>query len=491
MPYNLLPRHPVRSPVLMTITQRSSAGFRLPVRDRLWISFVVCLVMLVPPATGQTTLDSLITAALQVSPDLQASWARAEGSLAQVAEARAARTLPGLSFSTVQSVAPTITNPNDVPNEARYLDPEVRNDWTNLSPYLYAEMSAVQPIYTWGALQRTMDAATAAVDLAEAQHNEARDDVALRTGRLYFGMLAARDLTDLAQEAARLVGQAKSELQRMLDEGSDEVDDADLFEALITEQEIAAQAVEADEQRQLLENWLGRQVSLDPSVRFTVPAKLAPVARITTALEDLQRLGLSTRSELAQASSALDARMAQADVARALTRPQLFVGLSANYGAAANRDWVPNPYVSDPFLRRSVRVGFGIRQSLDFDGNKARIDRARARVAEVSAIQRAAEQVVLAEVEEAYRSVLIAHETLTRREEALTLSKEWLRTEQINFDLMLGDIANLVKAVKANLELRAAHIEAIQQYNQRVLALYHATGMLAQQAEANLLFTSL
>ena len=491
MPYNLLPRHPVRSPVLMTITQRSSAGFRLPVRDRLWISFVVCLVMLVPPATGQTTLDSLITAALQVSPDLQASWARAEGSLAQVAEARAARTLPGLSFSTVQSVAPTITNPNDVPNEARYLDPEVRNDWTNLSPYLYAEMSAVQPIYTWGALQRTMDAATAAVDLAEAQHNEARDDVALRTGRLYFGMLAARDLTDLAQEAARLVGQAKSELQRMLDEGSDEVDDADLFEALITEQEIAAQAVEADEQRQLLENWLGRQVSLDPSVRFTVPAKLAPVARITTALEDLQRLGLSTRSELAQASSALDARMAQADVARALTRPQLFVGLSANYGAAANRDWVPNPYVSDPFLRRSVRVGFGIRQSLDFDGNKARIDRARARVAEVSAIQRAAEQVVLAEVEEAYRSVLIADETLTRREEALTLSKEWLRTEQINFDLMLGDIANLVKAVKANLELRAAHIEAIQQYNQRVLALYHATGMLAQQAEANLLFTSL
>ena len=491
MPYNLLPRHPVRSPVLMTITQRSSAGFRLPVRDRLWISFVVCLVMLVPPATGQTTLDSLITAALQVSPDLQASWARAEGSLAQVAEARAARTLPGLSFSTVQSVAPTITNPNDVPNEARYLDPEVRNDWTNLSPYLYAEMSAVQPIYTWGALQRTMDAATAAVDLAEAQHNEARDDVALRTGRLYFGMLAARDLTDLAQEAARLVGQAKSELQRMLDEGSDEVDDADLFEALITEQEIAAQAVEADEQRQLLENWLGRQVSLDPSVRFTVPAKLAPVARITTALEDLQRLGLSTRSELAQASSALDARMAQADVARALTRPQLFVGLSANYGAAANRDWVPNPYVSDPFLRRSVRVGFGIRQSLDFDGNKARIDRARARVAEVSAIQRAAEQVVLAEVEEAYRSVLIADETLTRREEALTLSKEWLRTEQINFDLMLGDIANLVKAVKANLELRAAHIEAIQQYNQRVLALYHATGTLAEQAEAASLFTSL
>jgi outer membrane protein TolC len=475
----------------MITSHRSSAGYPFPLPDRIWIWLAVGLLMLVRPTMAQTTLDSLITAALQVSPDLQASWARAEGSLAQVAEARAARTVPGLSFSTVQSVAPTITNPNGVPNEARYLDPDVRNDWTNLSPYLYAEMSAVQPIYTWGALQRTMDAATAAADLAEAQHNEARDDVALRTGRLYFGLLAARDLTDLAREAARLVGQAKSEIQTMLNEGSDEVDDADLFEALIAEQEIAAQAVEADEQRQLLEHWLGRQVSLDPSVRFTLPAELAPVAPVTSALEDLQRIGLSARSEMAQASSALDARMAQADVARALTRPQLFVGISANYGAAANRDWVPNPYVSDPFLRRSVRVGFGIRQSLDFDGNKARIDRANARVSEVRAIQRAAEQVVLAEVEEAYRTVLIAHETLTRREEALTLSKEWLRTEQINFDLMLGDIANLVKAVKANLELRAAHIEAIQQYNQRVLALYHATGTLAEQAEAAMLFTSL
>ncbi len=82
------------------------------------------------------------------------------------------------------------------------------------------------------------------------------------------------------------------------------------------------------------------------------------------------------------------------------------------------------------------------------------------------------------EVEEAYRNVRIAQAALEARDRALTISKEWLRTEQINFDLDLGDTENLVRAVRENLELQARYYEAVYNYNRAVLRLQRAVGVL-------------
>ena len=95
----------------------------------------------------------------------------------------------------------------------------------------------------------------------------------------------------------------------------------------------------------------------------------------------------------------------------------------------------------------------------------------------------AAQQLILVEVEEAYRRLTIAQATLDAQEASLQLSKEWLRTEQVNFDLDIGNTENLVDAVRTNLELQAARHEAVFQYNVAVLRLLQATGTLRQHVE--------
>ncbi|MFW5955362.1 MAG: TolC family protein, partial [Rhodothermales bacterium] len=71
-----------------------------------------------------------------------------------------------------------------------------------------------------------------------------------------------------------------------------------------------------------------------------------------------------------------------------------------------------------------------------------------------------------------------AEARLLTRERSLTIGREWLRTEQINFDLGFGDAQNLIAAVQSALELEAAHLEAIRNHNVSVLRLLNATGIL-------------
>ncbi|PSQ91017.1 MAG: TolC family protein, partial [Bacteroidetes bacterium QS_4_64_154] len=84
-------------------------------------------------------------------------------------------------------------------------------------------------------------------------------------------------------------------------------------------------------------------------------------------------------------------------------------------------------------------------------------------------------------------SLITAKANVESRDRSTTIAGEWLRTEQVNFDLDLGDTEDLVKAVRADLEARARYLEAVKQYNVAVLNLLQATGTLADRARTGTL----
>ena len=147
----------------------------------------------------------------------------------------------------------------------------------------------------------------------------------------------------------------------------------------------------------------------------------------------------------------------------------------------------PNPYINEPLRSRSVRAGIGLRQKLNFLQTRARVEQARAERNKVQYQQESARQLILFEVEEAYRNVLIARAALDAQDRALQISKEWLREEEINFDLDLGDTENLVRAVQSNLELEARYFEAIHRFNVAALRLLDATGTLTRRVKTGTL----
>jgi outer membrane protein TolC len=435
--------------------------------------------------TLRLRLDTAITRALEESPQVAAVASRREYAAARAQLARSSRYLTEFSLSSAHSAAPGLDNPNGTATDRLFLDPDVRNDWNDLRPFNQIEIDVLQPLYTWGELGGNIRAASSAVRVEEAAVREQETDVVLQTARLYYGLLLTEALKIVARDAGDVVQDAKDEIDRLLKEGAPDVDDADFFQVLITEQEFNRLVVEVEERQRTAEMALRRQLFLpDEMVVVADEIILTPLAFEPARLGEYQDLALLHRPEIERATAGLDAREALVDVAKSDYYPKVFLGGRLRAAATAGRYSQANPYHGDRLRGSSLEAGVGIRLGLGFHQTRARVEQARAQASEVRFQLDAVRQLVLFEVEEAYRSLTTSRAALTAAQEAYRLSKEWLQTETVNFDLDLGDTENLVKAVRANLDLEAKEYQAIYDYNLAVLKLLQACGILRETVES-------
>jgi outer membrane protein len=188
----------------------------------------LALALLALPAAAQPAdtlrLDAAeaLRLALADSPEVAIEQAGVAFARARARQARAARYLTTFGFTTGHALAPTLDVPEDTPygRDALYLDPRVRNVWTDPRPYSQIDVELLQPIYTWGELSGQVRAADAAIGVERGEVQARASEVALRTGELYYGFLAAQELQALSDEAQRLLGSAREEVERLLDEGT-------------------------------------------------------------------------------------------------------------------------------------------------------------------------------------------------------------------------------------------------------------------------------
>ena len=440
--------------------------------------------------TVRVSLESTILQALRVSPDLKAQGARRDAASARYQEARASRFATRFNLNTAHSIAPSLDIPssNDRPNSELYLNPDVENDWQiqSLRPFNRFEVVLQQPLLTWGELSGTIEAARHGADVEEASVKGERLSVAMRAGELYQNVLLTNALRSLTDEAESLLRQARNEVETLLNEGSTEVSEADLFKLDLAQDEFERRRTEVREQQATARAALSAQVAPATQVAVVPEAEALrplPAQLLQDSLSTYQDDARRNRPEFQQAAAGLSAREALVDVARSDYYPKL--ALQASYGVSATpgRYRQDNAFIGDSYRGQSTRTGFGIRQNLNFYQTRARVEQAEAQRAEVAYQREAANAFIAVEVEEAYRAARIAQQRMQSLDKSVRTTREWLRTEQINFDLELGDPQDLVDAVQANLETRASYHEAVQRYNVAVLRLLRTAGTLPQQAE--------
>ncbi len=434
-------------------------------------------------------LTSAIRSALDGSPEVQDVESSKAFAAARYNFARSSQFLPDLQLTTGHSLAPGLKGVEEgTSTDALYLDPDVANDWDNLGLFTLLEAEAIQPIYTWGELSNNIKAARSGIDVEEASVRDKESEIALRTGELFINLLLTEELYRLTDRIGDVLNQAKDEINRLLLEGDEDVDDADLFQVQISEQEFFRRVVEVDQQREVARSALKRQLNL-PEESIVVPERsiLEPIAFTLDSLDTYIQIALANRPELAQARAGRIARSALLDVAKSNFFPKLFVGFTGRLSYAEGRFRQPSPYVGDPFRGRSFTAGLGIRQNLNFLQTRARVDQARAELNQVGYQQEAAHLLILFEVEEAYRNFIIQNKALEAQDESLRISRNWLMTEMNNFDFDLGDTENLVRAVQVSLQLEAAYYEAVRTFNVSILRLLDTCGILVQESQAGTL----
>lgn len=378
--------------------------------------YIVCSLALLAPVVGSAeTLEDAWRHALEADRVLQAHEIRDTAREASLDAARAAR-LPTLTLATEAS------RWRDTPAFELGVVPGALPLFDGRSTTM-SQVSLTYPLYSGRSIAANVTAAAASLDASRAARGTLVQTRKLEVAAAYVEVLRAESALDVARaNAASLAAHSRdvADLERGGIVARNDALAAAVALADAEQRSLAAEnalAVARAAYNRALGRPLSAAVVVEPAMPRVPAVAAVDAADEQAALQALVDRALATRGELAQLDAAADGLAAQAEAARAPTRPQVF--LTGGYTAIDNE--VLN---RDDFWSLAV----GVRWSL-FDGGRSKSTAsALARESEAVALDRAelAAQIEL-EVRRAWLELVSSRARLAVMEGAIAQAEENLR----------------------------------------------------------------
>ena len=447
----------------------------------LCLTFVLSTMAAIPGKaqdTLQITLGEFITRGLNNSG--QVDYNRQDVHLAEnnIDKARAQRYFPKFELNTQHGAVPGVKSNTNLPKDEWYLDPNLENDWSNWAIFTRAEVSAIQPIFAWGALTNAVDAAKAGAEAAQFQFESQQKGLEIRLYELYYSYILSKEIGRLVEEAQNKIDDIEKEIDAKLEEADSEIDQSDVFKFEVFKSEFAMRASELNANLDYIRSVWNYVLQSGPQ-RVYVPEDrfLDPVASKIETLDYYKSQALERRAELKGIEAGIDAAEHGIKATRAQNLPMLFIGLTGSYANTPNRPRQDNPFIINSTNYASAGVGFGIRQNLDFFSAKTDIEHRQIQHRKAKFLKDAAVDGIMLEVSDKYKNATVSEVKVDKTDEALVTSKKWLRQEQLDYDFGIGDTKDLIDAMQKELELRLQLKQRIYDFNKNMAELYLASGL--------------
>ena len=388
------------------------------------------------------------------------------------------RFLPSLNFRSEHGLVPGVTSPGDFPNDRIYLDPDATNDWSKAGVFTRLRISGVQPVFTWGAVGKAIEAAELGVKAVQHKSDIEKNELELRLTELYYSYVFALEIERLLNDADEKIGEIERAMRRQEKENATELDESDVFKFKVFKAQFGIQKEEVFRNLEFVaQTWKyalrnEKDTIYEPKTRF-----LDPLFSTLSEVELYQNSATTNRPEIKAICFSRDALKMYINSLRAQNKPGLYLGFTTTFASTPIRPRQPNPFISTPENTFNTSIGFTIRQNLNFFQVKTSLQRSRLEVNKLQHIEDAARDGIMIEVNDSYRVAAISKVKVERTEEALKIAKEWLRAEQLDFDLGFGDSKDLIDAVRQELELRLEVKQSIFEFNQSMLKLNKSAGL--------------
>lgn len=445
------------------------------------------LMMLAAPSNSHTlakdtlyvSFEEFLSIAKNYSATLDARRHQVELARNRVRQAENNRLLPSLNLTTGHGLIPGVKSKrDDLTSTQYYLDPKLENDWEDWAIFTQADVRGAQPVYTWGGISNLIKAAREAANASQHQFNAEEESFTLKLFELYQSALLAEELQQLVNEAVSQLDQAEKELKRLRDEGDPSLEEKDVFEFYIFKAEFEALEEEVHQTGNFIRRTWNLVLANDGMIVY-LPADrfLDPVPVDMQDIHWYQENALMNRSELKGILAAQNAARHGVQAARSQYYPSMILGMSAGIGYTPNRPRQTNPFIRNNANYMSARVGIGFQQNLNFLQTRTQVQRSEIQLRQTRDLEDAAREGIFLELNDRYREARIAGSRKESTRRALSLSNEWLRTEQIDYDLGFGDIKNLVDAVKKKMEMELQLRRLTFDYNLKLARLYRSAGL--------------
>jgi len=435
------------------------------------------------PVLGQDTLSISLSEFIQegLNNSGQLSFERGKVDLAnnRIQSTKAQRILPRLELNTQHGVVPGVnSNREDLSEGEYYLDPDLTNDWDNWAVFTRAELTAMQPIYTWGAVSSAVKAAEAGAKAAQHEFSAVQAEAEMQLFDLYYSYLLAIEISRILQDANEMLEQVEGQIEEMREEGNPDLQEADVFKFEIFKSEFVTRRVEVQESLDYVKRVWNYALQAESGVTYVPNSDfLDPVPYELEEYDFYRENAMQQRPELQGVQFGITALEQRLEAERAQQLPMFFLGITGSFANTPNRPRQTNPFIRNNTNFGSVGVGFGIRQNLNFLSMRASFDKAQIEYKRVNDLEKAVSDQIILDLNERYREAVVAETRRKQTEEALATARKWVRNEQLNYDIGFGDVENLLDAVQKELELRVKLKQNTFELNKRIAALYKAGGL--------------
>ena len=424
------------------------------------------------------SLQQLIDMAIAESPEIRVSQSETAAASTDLEQAQAAY-YPQIEVTAL--VGPV--NDADRPEvyNGRIHDPSPDGTFSNIGIFGRLDFTATQPLYTFGKLANRKEAASQGIRVKELEIPKKKSEIVLRVKQLYYALVLARQGVSVADESNDFFEDARKRISRLLDLGSPNVEESDLYMVDAYHADSDRFRAEAEKGKNVAYVALKYLINLPPEKDFDIPTKDLPMIEETMGgQEAFIKKAFSKRPEFKQLEAALEAQKSQVKAAQSDRYPSFFAALEGSLAGAPGREKFDNPYISDEFNHSYVGVVAGLKWFFDFGILKARVDKAQAEYSKLLYTKSLAERNIPIEVAKSYQEVLQWKKTVAACEKAARASRKWVIVAFSNFDMGIGKAKNMFDAIEKYGHNRGNYLEALYNYNVSLAQLEYAIGTTAE-----------
>jgi outer membrane protein len=448
-----------------------------------WMSLANAAIAEEKPALG---LDQLIQMALETSPELQEAEQNVASAQADLAQAKAGQ---WAQMDVVGMIGPAkdaktpIVAVNAVPAGGVLFGTIVERDENSVGIFGRLELAIIQPLFTFGKISNRQDAASFGVDAQRSARDKKRGDVILNVKQFYFGLVVAQQGLKAADDTDAFIQDARKRIQRLLDLGSTNVQQSDLYRLAAFEADVKQFKAKAESGTKVAYLALKQAVGFPASQDFRLDAKELP--KDTRALgnqEEYVQRALARRPELEQLQKGIAAQRSMVEAAKADLYPSFFAAGIGSFAGAPGREHLDNSYFRDEFNHAQMGVVLGTQWHFDLGIGRAKVSKARAEHQKLIHTKDYAERNIPVQVVKHYQDAIEAEVSFKAYEKAAVGARKWIVSAFTNFDMGVGTARDMFDAIDRYGKNQGEYLVNLYNYH---VALANLSNAVAEHRSAN------
>jgi outer membrane protein TolC len=417
-------------------------------------------------------LEQMIRMAIGRSPEIAEVQSQIAASRSDLAQVDAAY-YPQLDSNTLVGPVRNGRRPTIIGD--RITDPSAD---LSIGVFGRSDLTVTQPLYTFGKLSNRKEAAARGVAAKELGLTQKENETALRVKELYFGLVLARAGIESSRGGLAYFDEARSRIKRLLDAGSPNVLESDIYKIDAYMADTLRSRAEAEKGAAIAYFALKSLIRLPPDKEFEPADKMLSMREV--ALDEVDayvRKALAERPELKQLDQAAAARKSTLEAARSDLYPSFFSVLAGSFAGAPGSETLHNAYIPDQFNHVYAGVAGGMNWHFDFGITKARIEKEKVEYEGLLHTKAFGEIAIPIEVVDRYQEVLEWKAAVDAYGKGAAASRKWIVAALANFDTGIGTADDMLRGMEKYGQNQGRYLEALFTYNMSLARLEYATGM--------------